>query len=58
MVDGMCRRLEDELGPSTVVATGGLAELICRVCTSVQHHEPWLTLHGLRLVFERNMAPR
>jgi type III pantothenate kinase len=58
MVDGMCRRLEDELGPSTVVATGGLSELVGRVCTSVQHHEPWLTLHGLRLVFERNIVPR
>ena len=42
----------------TVVATGGLSELIGRVCTSVQHHEPWLTLHGLRLVFERNVVAR
>jgi type III pantothenate kinase len=58
MVDGMCRRLEEELGPSTVVATGGLAELIGRASTAVQHHEPWLTLHGLRLVFERNVVPR
>jgi type III pantothenate kinase len=58
MVDGMCRRLEDELGASTVVATGGLSELLCRVCTSVHHHEPWLTLYGLRLVFERNVVPR
>ena len=58
MVDGMCRRLEDELGPSTVVATGGLSELLSRVCTSVNHHEPWLTLYGLRLVFERNVVPR
>jgi type III pantothenate kinase len=58
MVDGMCRRLEEELGPSTVVATGGLAELIGRASTMVQHHEPWLTLLGLRLVFERNVVPR
>jgi type III pantothenate kinase len=58
MVDGMCRRLEDELGPSTVVATGGLSELLGRACTSVHHFEPWLTLHGLRLVFERNVVPR
>jgi type III pantothenate kinase len=58
MVDGMCRRLAEELGPSTVVATGGLAELIGRATTMVQHHEPWLTLLGLRLVFERNVVPR
>jgi type III pantothenate kinase len=58
MVDGMCRRLEEELGPSTVVATGGLSELIGRASRAVQHHEPWLTLYGLRLVFERNVVPR
>ena len=27
-VDGLCRRFMDELGPSTVVATGGLSELV------------------------------
>lgn len=54
LVEGMCRRFEDELGPSTVVATGGLAQLVTPLTAVIDHHEPWLTLHGLRLVFERN----
>jgi type III pantothenate kinase len=54
LVDGLCRRIMDELGEATVVATGGLAELIRPLSEEIDHHEPWLTLHGLRLVFERN----
>ena len=54
MVDGICRRIMDELGSATVVATGGLAPLIAPYTSSIEHVEPWLTLHGLRLVFERN----
>jgi type III pantothenate kinase len=53
-VEGLCRRFEDELGECTVVATGGLAQLIAPLTPAIQHHEPWLTLHGLRLIFERN----
>ena len=53
-VDGICRRMQDELGESTVVATGGLSGLISRYSTTIQHVDPWLTLHGLRLVYERN----
>ncbi len=56
LVDGMCRRISAELGPSTIIATGGLAGLIAPLSEMIQHHEPWLTLHGLRLVFERNVA--
>jgi type III pantothenate kinase len=54
-VDGMCERIADELGPCAVVATGGLCELIAPLSDSIEHHEPWLTLHGLRLVYERNV---
>jgi type III pantothenate kinase len=54
-VDGMCRRVADELGgDATVVATGGLSGLMARYTPSIQHHEPWLTLHGLRLIYQRN----
>ncbi len=53
-VDGLCRRLEDEIGPCQVVATGGLAGLIGPVSEEIDHHEPWLTLEGLRLIHARN----
>jgi type III pantothenate kinase len=55
LVDGLCRRIKDELGEATVVATGGLATVIRPLSREIDHHEPWLTLHGLRLVFERNV---
>ena len=55
-VDGIVERLELELGTSTVVATGGLAILIAPHSRKIAHHEPWLTLHGLRLIYERNAA--
>lgn len=54
-VDGIVERMQKELGGgATVVATGGLAEPVVSACHTVQHHEPWLTLEGLRLVFEKN----
>ena len=55
-VDGIVERLELELGTSTVVATGGLANLIAPHSRKIAHHEPWLTLHGLRLIYERNAS--
>lgn len=57
-VDGLCRRFERELGECTIVATGGLAGLIAPLSECIQHQEPWLTLHGLRLVYERNLTWR
>ncbi len=54
-VDGLCRRFVAELGPATVIATGGLSELVAPYCEAVDHIEPWLTLHGLRVVYERNV---
>jgi type III pantothenate kinase len=54
-VDGLCARIEDELGPCTIVATGGLADLIAPHSERIQHTEPGLTLHGLRLVYEKNV---
>ena len=53
-VDGVCERMKVELGDPTVVATGGLAGLIAPLSTTIQHHEPWLTLMGLRIVWQRN----
>lgn len=55
LVDGLCRRIEKEIGTSTIVATGGLSALIGPYAESVAHIEPWLTLHGLRLIYLRNI---
>lgn len=54
MVDGMVERMAKELGTPTVIATGGLASMVIEECRTVDHHDPWLTLEGLRLVFEKN----
>jgi type III pantothenate kinase len=53
-VDGLVDRFVAELGECAVVATGGLADLIAPHARTVQHYEPWLTLYGLRIIFERN----
>ena len=37
-----------------MVATGGLARLICEGAATVDHVEPNLTLYGLKLIYERN----
>ena len=57
MVDGLCDRIERELGECTVVATGGLAHLIAPISERIEHVEPWLTLHGLRIIHEKNQRP-
>jgi type III pantothenate kinase len=54
-VDGLVRRIEAEIGPLTaVVATGGLATLVSSESQTVTHHEPMLTLIGLRIVYDKN----
>jgi uridylate kinase len=53
-VDGLCDRIQKELGDCTIISTGGLADLITPLSERVQTSEPWLTLHGLRLVYEKN----
>src|SRR6185312_4615506 len=54
-IDGIVERIVAEMGPkTTVIATGGLAPVVLEECRRVDVHEPWLTLIGLRLVFERN----
>ena len=56
MVEGLVRRMTDELGGHAVcVATGGLADVIAPETPLIQHVDADLTLHGLRIVWERNL---
>jgi type III pantothenate kinase len=55
MVEGLVRRMRDELGGRAVcVATGGLASVISPETNAIDHVDIDLTLHGLRMVWERN----
>ncbi len=57
MVEGMVERFRVELGPKMkVIATGGLAELIARETSVIDHLDPWLTLDGLRIIWELNRS--
>jgi type III pantothenate kinase len=54
MVDGIIDRLHDELGEFRTLATGGLAGAVVPHCRTIDELDDLLTLHGLRLVWERN----
>jgi type III pantothenate kinase len=58
-VDGIVERIRAELAApqATVIATGGLAPVVIPHCRTIDHHEPWLTLQGLRIVHERVNEP-
>jgi type III pantothenate kinase len=57
LVEGLVARFRAELGPEmNVIATGGLAALIAAETNAIDAVDPWLTLEGLRLVWEMNQG--
>jgi type III pantothenate kinase len=55
LVEGLVARFRTELGPEMkVIATGGLASFIAAETPVIDAVDPWLTLEGLRLIWEMN----
>lgn len=58
-VDRLVELFKEELGgEATVVATGGLADVVVTRCRSLDFHDPLLTLEGLKIIYERNRQGR
>lgn len=59
LIEGLVTRIKREMDqPVKIVATGGLAPLFSEGTEIFDHIEPDLTLDGLRMLAERNPAPR
>lgn len=56
MIDGIVRRIEEELGEARLLATGGLAKVVVPYTETIDEVDDMLTLKGLRLIHERNQA--
>jgi type III pantothenate kinase len=56
MIDGIVRRIEDELGEARLLATGGLASVVVPFTETIEEVDDMLTLKGLRLIHDRNTS--
>ncbi len=57
LVEGIVTRFKEELGPGThVIGTGGGVDLIASGTKMIDVVAPWLTLEGIRLIFEQNQT--
>ncbi|MFP4481851.1 MAG: type III pantothenate kinase [Thermovirgaceae bacterium] len=54
LVDTLAGKIMNEIGKAPVIATGGDAERLAPLSKSIDVVEPWITLEGLRIIFDRN----
>ena len=58
LVEGIISRMKKEVNREVyVVATGGLAPLIASECPIIDEVDDYLTLNGLRIIFDMNKKP-
>ncbi len=59
LVDRICMEMSKEMEePPTIIATGGLLNIISTVATSISRFDPFLSLYGLKVLYDKNMENR